>query len=70
MNGAGGSNLAYDAAFDRIVFQISDIGGGNFKFDLRDKIDHLSDTTGLGGLGDSDTLTLEQSGRTSYTGAS
>ena len=59
VNGIGGGNTVYDAAFDRIVFQISATGGGNFKFDLRDKIDHIDDVTGLGGLGDNGTRVLD-----------
>ncbi|MBR1126117.1 VWA domain-containing protein, partial [Bradyrhizobium lablabi] len=60
-NGVGGNNLTYDAGVDRIVFQISAVGNGDFRFDLRDKIDHISDTTGLDGLGDTGTLVLDLS---------
>ena len=62
--GPGGSVIGYadtdnDDNFDgseREVFRITDLGGGNFQFDLKDKIDHPPVNAGGGDL---ETLTID-----------
>ncbi len=52
VDGPGGTAGQFDAAFDREIFRITDLGNGNFQFDLKDQLDHniIGGTLGEGGI--------------------
>ncbi|TPM43015.1 type I secretion C-terminal target domain-containing protein, partial [Mesorhizobium sp. B2-3-2] len=53
----GTHDSVYTAGVDRVVFTLTDNGGGSFKFDLKDHLDH--NIFGASGAGDDKTLTLD-----------